>query len=92
MKQYDITVGASATLIWKCNNPTGDTLIINTTSTGKDVHFGDANVNTSSSWGFHLTNNTDAYAITVPCGETLYAAVSTGTGVIHILETNPNPV
>jgi hypothetical protein len=91
MKHYDITVGTSPTLVWTSNNPKGDTIIINTTSTGKDVHFGGPTVNTSSSWGLHLTNNTDAYSLTVPFGESLYAAVSTGTGVIHILETNANP-
>jgi hypothetical protein len=90
MKQYDITVGTTATLVWKSNNAQGDNLIINTTSTGKDVHFGDSGVNTSSSWGFHLPNNHDAFSITVPYGESLYAAVGTTTGVIHVFEINPN--
>jgi len=90
MNHYDITVGTTATLVWKSNNPKGDIIIINTTSTGKDVHFGGSNVNTSSTWGFHLPNNYDAYTITVPYGESLYAAVATTTGVIHVLETNPN--
>jgi hypothetical protein len=91
MKHYDVTVNTTATLVFQSNNPSGDNIIINTTSTGKDVHFGDSTVNTTSTWGFHLPNNYDAYTITVPYGEKLYAAVGATTGVIHILETAPNP-
>jgi hypothetical protein len=85
MKQITVTVGTTATLVWKSNTPSGDNLILNTTSTGKDVHFGDANVETTTNWGFRLPTSTDAYAIHVNYGDSLYAAVSATTGVIHAL-------
>jgi hypothetical protein len=91
MKHYDITIGTTATLVWASKNPMGDNLVINTTSTGKDVHFGDSTVNTSSTWGFRLPSATDSYVINVPYGKKLYGAVATTTGVIHILNTNANP-
>jgi len=90
MKHYDVTVNTTATLVFQSNNPFGDNIIINTTSTGKDVHFGDSTVNTTSTWGFRLPTSTDSYVLNVPFGEKLYAAVGATTGVIHILETAPN--
>lgn len=78
-----VSVQATATLIWRGSNPTGDNLILSTNGAGKDVHFGGSGV-TTSSFGFRMANNTDAFAMSVPYGQSLYGVVSTGSGPLSV--------
>ena len=89
MNNYTINVGTTATVIWKSTNPAGDNIILCTTGTGKDVHFGGSDV-TTSAFGFHMANNVGAYSITVPYGKTLYGVVSTAAANVQLCWTNPN--
>lgn len=78
-----VAVETTATLVWRGSNPIGDNLILSTNLAGKDVHFGNSGV-TTTSFGFRMANNTDTFAVFVPFGQSLYGVVATGTGTLHV--------
>jgi hypothetical protein len=79
-----VTVGVTATLISVVDaGRDGQTVLIQNPSNGVNVFLGGTDV-TSSSYGY-LAVAGSAFAIDLQIGESLFAAVTTGTQVVSVI-------
>lgn len=72
----------SVALVHKCTTSMGVDVVLSTTGAGGDVHFGNADVNATTNFGFHMANSVDALTVSLPFGEALYATTSVATPVV----------